>query len=148
MNAVSTGRSRPRTPWGVVAAFTLVLASIGWAGATRSSGIPIREPDAAAVLERQLRFVDDADGSIAVLDAGSGTLVDRVVGENGFVRGTLRGLSRERKRQGLGPDAPFRLVGRADGRLTLIDDSTGHRVDLESFGATNRGAFARYLRES
>lgn len=140
-----------RPAWGVVAAFALVLASVGYAGVVRLSGAEIREPDAPPVVERSLRFVDESDGSIAVVDAGAaaqGHLVARITGENGFVRGTLRGLARERKRQGLGSDAPFRLVGRADGRLTLIDDVTGGRVDLDSFGATNRGAFARYLERS
>ena len=143
--------SQRHTSWGVAFAFALVLASIAYAGATRLSGVAIREPDAAPVVERSLRFVDETDGSIAVIEAGrgrDGEIVDRITGENGFIRGTLRGLARERKRQGLGPEAPFRLVGRADGRLTLIDDATGSRVDLDSFGPTNKGAFARYLERS
>lgn len=140
-----------QTSWEVAVAFAMVLASIAYAGFTRHSGVAIREPDAAPVVERSLRFMDEAGGSIAVIDAGrdrDGELVDRITGENGFIRGTLRGLARERKRHGLGPDAPFRLVGRADGRLTLIDDATGSRVDLDSFGPTNKGAFARYLERS
>ena len=57
----------------------------------------------------------------------------------------MRGLARERKRQGIGPELPFQLVGRADGRLTLIDPGTGRRVDLESFGPTNAAAFVRLM---
>jgi hypothetical protein len=37
------------------------------------------------------------------------------------------------------------LIGRADGRLTLRDPSTGRIVDLESFGPTNAGEFAHLL---
>ncbi|NBT80006.1 MAG: photosynthetic complex assembly protein PuhC, partial [Betaproteobacteria bacterium] len=35
---------------------------------------------------------------------------------------------------------------RQDGRLTLIDPSTGRTIDLESFGAINANNFARLLR--
>ncbi|MCE9656974.1 MAG: photosynthetic complex assembly protein PuhC [Burkholderiales bacterium] len=131
--------------WPIAAACALVLASIAAVAAVRVSGMPITPPDAAAVAESELRFVDRADGSIAVLDAASGRLIDNVVGESGFVRGTLRGLARERKRQGIGADQPFRLVARADGRLTLLDPATGRRVDLESFGPTNAAEFAHML---
>ncbi len=139
-----TAPSPPRQ-WPIAAACALVIASIVAVAAVRVSGMPITAPDAAPVAERQLRFVDRADGSIAVLDAQSGLLVDSVVGEAGFVRGTLRGLARERKRQGIGADQAFRLVARADGRLTLLDPATGRRVDLESFGPTNASEFAHML---
>lgn len=102
-------------------------------------------PDAAAVVVRDFRFEDRSDGSVAVIDASNGWQVEVVTGANGFLRGTLRGLARERKRQGVGAEQPFRLTGRADGRLTLEDPATGRRVDLESFGPTNAAVFARML---
>ena len=51
----------------------------------------------------------------------------------------------ERKRQGIDDVIPFTLIGRADGRLTLLDTATGRRVDLASFGPTNAAVFARIL---
>ena len=54
-------------------------------------------------------------------------------------------MARERRKQGLGAEPAFELVARADGRLTLLDPSTGERVDLESFGPTNAATFARLL---
>jgi hypothetical protein len=45
----------------------------------------------------------------------------------------------------IGPQPPFELAARADGRLTLTDPATGARIDLESFGPTNAGVFARLL---
>ncbi len=131
--------------WPIAAACGLVIASICAVGAVRLSGMPISTPDAPTSVERDLRFVDRTDGSVDVLDARDGHVVDSVVGESGFVRGTLRGLARERKRQGIGPDQPFRLVAHVDGRLTLFDPATGRRVDLESFGPTNAAAFAHML---
>ena len=133
----------PRGP--LLAMGALVLVALAGASAMRLSGIDIREPDAAAVTTRELRFEDRADGSIAVIDGRSEQLVSTITGEAGFVRGTLRGLARERKRSGLGPQQPFELIGRADGRLTLHDPATGRTVDLESFGPTNAGEFARLL---
>jgi putative photosynthetic complex assembly protein len=66
-------------------------------------------------------------------------------GTNGFVRGVLRGLVRERRAERIGPAPPFRLTRWADGRLSLDDPSTGRHVDIEVFGPTNAGAFADIL---
>jgi putative photosynthetic complex assembly protein len=135
-------------PRGPLLAAALLLGSALLAVATvRVTGIGASvTSDAPAVSERALRFEDRGDGSIAVFDAASNRQVDSVApGTNGFVRGTLRGLARERKREGIGPEAPFQLIGRADGRLTLVDPATGRRVDLESFGPTNAAAFSQML---
>ena len=82
---------------------------------------------------------------IAVVDAASSATLDTVYGEQGFLRGTLRAVVRERKLRGLVSDAPLHLIARADGRLTLTDPATGSRIDLESFGPTNAAVFARWL---
>jgi putative photosynthetic complex assembly protein len=68
-----------------------------------------------------------------------------VHGEQGFLRGTLRGMARERRRNGLDDTAALSLLARADGRLTLVDPATGRRIDLESFGPTNAAVFARWI---
>lgn len=128
----------------------LVLACVLSVGAVRLTGLSARQqPDAATLSTRLLRFEDAADGGIAVRDARTGALLDTVApGTNGFLRSTMRGLVRERKRQGLGPEQPFELLGRADGRLTLVDPGTGRRIDLESFGPSNAAVFARLLAPS
>ena len=124
---------------GMIAAALIAVAAV------RLSGVDIRAPDASAVVTMELRFEDRPDGGIAVMRASDDRQIDMIVGQSGFVRGTLRGLARERKRQGVGDGPPFELIGRADGRLTLRDPSTGRIVDLESFGPTNAGEFARLL---
>jgi putative photosynthetic complex assembly protein len=131
----------PLTGAALLVVFALVVVSL-----VRLTGVGASHvPDAAAVMERDFRFEDRSDGSIAVIDPRDGRVVETVTGANGFLRGTLRGLARERKRQGVGPEHAFRLIGRADGRLTLIDPATGRRVDLESFGPANAGVFAQML---
>jgi putative photosynthetic complex assembly protein len=101
-----------------------------------------RTPDAAVQWQRDLQFTDLPSGDIAVLDHRNGQQVALFSGEQGFLRSTLRALARERQRENLGKEAPFLLIGRTDGRLTLQDPSTGQRIDLESFGPSNAAVFA------
>ena len=117
----------------------LVLLAVGWA---RWHGVAVRFEDAPTLWQRELRFVDAPGGDVLALDMRSGETVARFVGEQGFVRGTLRALARERSRRGLGADAPVLLLAQSDGRLTLHDPSTGQRIGLEAFGASNLAVFA------
>ena len=135
----------PRAP--LFALGALVLASVVMVAAVRFTGVGVvHTPDAAPVAMREFRFEDRPDGSIVVLDTSGKHLVDTVApGTNGFLRGTMRGLARERMRQGVSPALPFRMVGRADGKLTLEDPGTGRRVDLGSFGPTNAAVFAHIM---
>ena len=94
---------------------------------------------------RQLRFVDQPDGAVAAIDVTSGQLVQRYEGEQGFLRGTLRAMARQRKLNGVGAAEPFELILHADGRLTLHDPATGTKIALESFGSRNIGVFAQLL---
>ena len=64
-----------------------------------------------------------------MIDAASGRAIDTVQGEQGFLRGSLRALARERQRNGLGPQAPFELTGHVDGRITLQKED-GTRVEV------------------
>jgi putative photosynthetic complex assembly protein len=95
---------------------------------------------------RTLRFVDQPDGSIQVIDASTGANVHNFQGEQGFVRGTLRALVRDRRLQGFGADQPFELIAHDAGRLSLRDPATGSTIALESFGSKNIGVFARLMR--
>jgi putative photosynthetic complex assembly protein len=134
----------PRLP--LISAAALVLVVLVAVTIVRLTGVSaVHVVDAPAVQVREFRFEDRPDGSIAVFDT-QGRLAEIVApGSNGFLRGTMRGLARERKREGIGPELPFRMVGRADGRLTLEDPGTGRRVDLGSFGPTNAAAFAQLM---
>lgn len=129
----------------VLAIAVLLVGTVLSVATVRQSGVLIKTPDAPATQTRALRFEDRPDGSVAVIDHARGTELDRVQGEAGFLRGSLRALARERQRRGLGPQEPFQLTARADGRLTLSDPATGERVDLESFGPTNAAVYARLL---
>jgi hypothetical protein len=123
----------------------VLLVTVLGVASVRLSGTDIRTPDAPVVKMRELRFEDRTDGSVDVIDAASRRVIHNMTGENGFFRGSLRGLARERKRNGMGSEQPFQLIGHSDGRLTLLDPTTGARVDLGSFGPTNAAVFVRFL---
>ncbi len=125
---------------GGILAFTLIAV-----GLVRITGNGPDQLASAVVTERSLRFEDAPDGGVAVTDASTGQLVTMLRGEQGFVRGSLRALTRERFSRGIGAQPPFQLIARTDNRLTLFDPSTGQRIDLESFGPANAGVFARLL---
>ena len=145
-------RSHPPAPdsfprWFLWSAGALVLFSLCSVALVRLTGNGPDQQRAAegSTAQRALRFEDRPDGGIAVVDARTGALVSTFQGEQGFLRGALRALSRERRARGLGAEYPFELIARPDGRLTLIDPVTQQRIDLESFGPTNAGTFAQLL---
>jgi len=145
----SSSPSFPRPPLlgaaGLVC-FALLAAFVG-----RISGSGVEQPVSTAISARTLRFEDRSDGAVAVYDARADTTdrnappIDVATGQNGFLRGTLRGFARTRRAEGVGADAPFQLTAWADGRLTLEDPSTGRHADLEAFGPSNVAVFANFL---
>jgi putative photosynthetic complex assembly protein len=99
-----------------------------------------------AVRAIDLKFADAPDGSVRVSAARDDRQIEVLApGTNGFIRGVMRGLAHDRKRRGLGAEAPFRLADTGHDRLVLIDLATGRRIDLEAFGVGNREAFANLL---
>lgn len=128
------------TGWIFVAFLCSVLLVVGF---LRNQGVMTPQDDAPVSWQRSLRFEDRPNSDIAVLKAHSQIEVTRFQGEQGFVRGILRTLSRERMRRGIGSGPAFELIGHTDGRLTLMDPSTGARIDLESFGPVNMSSFAQ-----
>ena len=116
---------------------TLVLVSLA-----RWSGTKVEQFASPVTSSRSMRFEDTPSGAVAVLDPASGAEITRFEGEQGFVRGVLRAIARERKRRGVDHHLPLLLQAHADGSLTLDDPSTGERINLESFGPTQRATFA------
>ena len=123
-----------------IIAFSLISV-----GLIRITGNGPDQLAAAPTVQRSLVFEDQKDGGVRVADGVSGQTLTVLYGEQGFVRGALRALARERFSRGIGSAQPFDLIARVDGRVTLMDPSTGQRVDLESFGPTNTAEFARFL---
>jgi putative photosynthetic complex assembly protein len=132
--------SRPWMAWLLGLAVACAVLGTAW---QRYAGQPLSDEAAPVSWQRSLHFEDRPNGDIAVVDALSRQEVARFQGEQGFVRGALRALARERRRNDLGPEQPFELTGHVNGRITLRDPATGMRLNLESFGPTNAAVFSR-----
>jgi putative photosynthetic complex assembly protein len=140
------GRAKPLFPRAVlVAAACIVGLTLLAVSTLRLTGFDPAQAPAAVVVERRLVFADASDGAVQVKDAVSGEAVARMAGEQGFLRGVLRGLARERRQHGVGADQPYLLSLRDDGRLLITDPATGQRIDLASFGRDNAAVFLRWL---
>jgi putative photosynthetic complex assembly protein len=135
----------PRAP--LIAAATLIAVTLIGVGVARYTGFDPRvAPPAPTLQVRSLAFIARPDGTMTVLDTSTGQEVTTLPpGDEGFVRATLRSLDRERNRQHVPPETPYRFLAHADGHLTLEDPATGRTFDLGSFGPTNLAAFSRLL---
>jgi putative photosynthetic complex assembly protein len=126
----------------VVGGLVLILGTILFTALAH----PAPRPAERWMASRQLQFTDRPDGAVLVTDAERGDSVGIVApGTGGFVRGTLRGLTRERQLRHIGRETPFELVQAADGRLVLIDPATSTSIELAAFGPTNAEAFRAFL---
>lgn len=129
----------------------LALTTLVKVGVLNREAIPAvarSEAHIAPTVVRELTFTDRGDGAVVVRDVTTGetvrVLVDGVLG-NGFVRGVMRGMARERHFRGVGMTPPFTLTLWKNGTLSLDDKSTGRSIELGSFGPDNRAAFAALL---
>lgn len=129
----------------------LALTTLVKVGVLSREAVPAvvrTEAHVAPQAVRQITFTDRADGAVVVRDATTGetvrVLVDGVPG-NGFVRGVMRGMARERHMHGVGMAPPFTLTLWKNGTLSLEDRTTGRAVELGSFGPDNRAAFDALL---
>lgn len=145
MNAAASRVLFPR--WALHAAGGLLLAVLAAVAGLRAGGwSPAVEPG-ALVAQRSLQFSDGPGGAVLVTDAASGQVLDTMRGEQGFLRGVLRSVARDRKANGL-PPGSLTLRLHQDGRFLLDDPQTGQRIDLASFGPDNAAVFLRWLPSS
>jgi putative photosynthetic complex assembly protein len=102
---------------------------------------PLTSP---VVQSRAYTFVDAIDGGILVYDRFGSRLLSKLeTGSFGFLRGSLRALSRHRMLAGIGAEPPFLLQRYADGRIQLEDSTTGQTVVVTSFGPSQIAEFER-----
>ena len=131
--------------WLVRSIAALLVAVLAGVATMRLAGYSPTVAPQAALAERSLAFADSSDGAVRVSDASTGELLGEFRGEQGFLRGVLRGLARDRRAHAVGTAAPYVLSLHADGRLLITDPETGQRIDLASFGRDNAAVFARWL---
>jgi len=99
--------------------------------------------------QANLHFVDQENGDVIVVDADNNHTLHRLtIGEGGFMRSVVRGLARERRATGHGPEVPFQLAVWQTGLVSLIDPVTQRTVELSAFGPDNVMAFTQLLHRS
>lgn len=132
----------PRGPLlaaGLLVAASITLAALGSIARVGRTELPPGTP----VASYDMRFAAQPDGTLNVATPDGRPLAVLPVGRDGFVRGVLHSIARERRRASAPADAPLRLTRFTDGRIALIDPATGQRFDIDVFGPTNAESFAR-----
>ena len=123
----------------------MVFASVSKrlpAGTERPAWAPAPIVDDAAFESRDLRFEDQADGSVLVLDAVQNEPIATFAPEtNGFARIVLRGMAKERLSMGGDESQAFRLRRTDEGGLALGDPASGREIHLTAFGEASVAAF-------
>jgi putative photosynthetic complex assembly protein len=143
---VETGAERTEgLPRGVLIGAGLLLAfafSITLFGRSADVGA-VHMPSSQPYQILHLHFADQNDGGITITDAVSGGVLSQIQpGTNGFLRSMMRGFAHERSRDGIGAETPFTLTRWDDGTLSVTDETTGRRVDLDAFGPSQTEPFA------
>lgn len=123
----------------------LVLASLLIVGYASLTGRPpVGQPEPAAVVqERTIQLIGGGAQAVTVLDENGAVMADMAHG--GFVTVVQNALETARRRHGIDPALPIRLVRYANGRLAVEDPLIGWSVELYAFGGDNRASFERLL---
>ncbi|MEL6520470.1 MAG: photosynthetic complex assembly protein PuhC [Pseudomonadota bacterium] len=135
----------PRTL--IRAMFALALASLVLVGYSTFTDRPlVGQPLAAPVTaERLIVLQGTPDGAVTIREPEGAVLAELTEAQAGFISVVTRGLNRRRLVERKISDAPVRLIEYENGRLAINDPETGWQVELASFGAANRAAFAKLL---
>ena len=144
--AQAPDREREMIPRVLIRAmFALALATLAIVGYARLTERPtVGQPAAAEPLrERTLALVGGDAQAVRILDENGVLLADLAHG--GFITVVQNGLMTMRRRHGIDPALPVRLVEYANGRTAIEDPLTGWSVELYAFGSDNLAAFKRLL---
>ena len=146
--ALPQASERDKIPVGLVRAIVmLVVCSLTVVTASVLGGRdPAGQPEPAAIVaQREIRLIGGGSKAVTVLDADGTLLAD--LDHGGFVTVVQNALETWRKRQGMDPTLPVRLVRFANGRFAVEDAATGWSVELYAFGGDNEAAFTRLLNQ-
>jgi putative photosynthetic complex assembly protein len=117
------------------------LAIASYAALTDAPLAGVPHASATVLRERSLILQGHNAQAVTVLATDGSVLVDLPHG--GFVTVIQSGLATVRKRHGVDPALPVRLVEYANHRLVVEDPETGWSAELYAFGSDNKAAFER-----
>ena len=124
----------------VIAVLGIVCVAV-WSGRTPSA----QPKDVPISAQIRIFLSADMSGSVRVLDTNGSVIADLSPEQGGFISGVGRVLDRERGKRGVDLNGPVDVIWRDNGRLSIIDPSTGWSADLMGFGADNARAFAELV---
>lgn len=128
-----------RAMFGLAAASLMLVAYAVWTDRPLVA-VPAEAPVAQ---EWSISLMGNDAQAVRVLDAEGNLLADMAHG--GFVTVIQNGLMTMRRRHGIDPALPLRIVRFENGRLAAIDPLTPYRVELTHFGPDNQASFERLL---
>jgi putative photosynthetic complex assembly protein len=98
-------------------------------------------PTAEVVEEIELKFVERNRFDVVVLDKYGRFLAESTDGSNGFLGVVYNAVKRERIKRRVVAENFLRLVQYKNGRISVIDDTTGLEIQVNSFGVKNLEVF-------
>jgi putative photosynthetic complex assembly protein len=127
----------------VQAMFALMFGAMALVAFDQITGRPLLAvaPDSAIVKERAIWLDGTRNSGVIVRDENGNRIGYSGENKAGFIDVIWMSVNRERTVQ----DVPLRLVRRENGRVAVIDDTTGWKIELIGYGVDNVAAFARLI---
>ena len=127
------------------AMLVLVLATVALVGFGAITGRDhVGVPKTSAIVSERHIILQGHSAQAVTVKNADGTVLTSLP-HGGFVTVIQSGLATERRKFGIDPLLPVRLVRYQNGRLTIEDDLTGWSAELYAFGADNKAAFEALL---
>jgi putative photosynthetic complex assembly protein len=105
---------------------------------------PAAIPQASRMVQEKWIILEGRSAqSVIVRNTDGSVLLDLPHG--GFITVIQSGVATERRKSGIDPLLPVRIVKYANGRLVAEDPETGWSAELYAFGGDNKAAFERLL---
>jgi putative photosynthetic complex assembly protein len=127
---------------GMLALALVTLAIVTFAVVTGRPRVAV-PATSTMVQEKWIVLEGRSAQSVIVRNTDGSVLLDLPHG--GFITVIQSGIATERRKQGVDPLLPVRIVEYANGRLVAEDPETGWSAELYAFGADNKAAFERLL---
>ena len=105
---------------------------------------PVAQPQAGTIKREMWIVLEGHDAQAVTVRKTDGSLLLDLP-HGGFVTVVQNAMATERKKHGVDPLKPLRIVEYDNGRLAAEDPETGWNVELYAFGSDNKAAFERLL---
>ncbi len=119
---------------------SLVLVSYSVATQRPKVGVPA----ASTIVQEKWIVLEGLNAQAVVVKDTDGTVIMDLP-HGGFITVVQSGIATERRKSGIDPRLPVRIVKYANGRLVAEDPETGWSAELYAFGGYNKAAFERLM---